>query len=54
MIEAEAPPPATERPSGEPGANGSYAMLRAWEWLAMRLPRPMGLPVGEALMRLQR
>jgi lauroyl/myristoyl acyltransferase len=37
----------------EPGAGGSYRMLKAAEWMSIRLPRAVGLMSGEAFLRFQ-
>src|SRR5439155_25816291 len=36
------------------GGRTAYLILRAAEWVGMRVPRPLGLRLGELFMRLQR
>jgi len=40
--------------SGAGGGRTAYLILRAAEWVGMRVPRPLGLRLGELFMRLQR
>src|SRR5438093_9594168 len=42
-----------EGPAGG-GGRSAYWILRAAEWVGMRVPRPIGLRLGELFMRLQR